>query len=100
MSGSVAARVAAEVRAEMGRQNISRRELAHRIGQPVTTVSRWVKGETDPGLDDWEAIARALGVSVVDLVSRASDRASVPAADRPDRVPRRRSVDPLFSSGR
>lgn len=63
--------VAAEIRAETGRQRVSGRELARRIDEPVTTVSRWLRGDTPVGLDELDKIAAALDVDVVDLIRAA-----------------------------
>jgi transcriptional regulator with XRE-family HTH domain len=62
-------RMAAEIRAEMARQGISRRQLAETIGESHVTVGRWVKGETAMSLDVTDAICRALGLTVADLLS-------------------------------
>lgn len=70
--------VAAELRAELARQHRSRRWLAAAVGLPLTTVARWVKGETAPGLDELDAIAQALGTTVGRLVVEAQRRALVP----------------------
>ena len=68
---SLEALVAAELRVELARQGRSRRWLAERTGEPLTTVARWVKGTTAPGLDDLEVLAEALGTSALALVQRA-----------------------------
>lgn len=61
--------MAAEIRAEMGRQDRSRRWLADQIGESHVTVGRWVKGETPMSLDILDAICRALGLTIADLLS-------------------------------
>ncbi len=71
MSAALAQAVAAEIRAESGRQRVSGRELARRIDEPVTTVSRWLRGDTALGLDDLDKIATALEVDLVDLIRAA-----------------------------
>lgn len=71
MSAALAHAVAAEIRAETGRQRVSGRELARRIDEPVTTVSRWLRGDTALGLDDLDKIAAALEVDLVDLIRAA-----------------------------
>jgi len=63
--------VAAEIRAEMARRSITQTQLGVSINKPQTTVSRWVKGSTALEVDDLDRVAKALGISVVDLVSRA-----------------------------
>jgi transcriptional regulator with XRE-family HTH domain len=62
-------RMAAELRAEMARQGRSRRWLAETIGESHVTVGRWVKGETPMSLDSVDAMCRALGLTVADLLS-------------------------------
>lgn len=62
--------VAAELRAEMARKSVTQSELGTRIGKPQTTISRWCR-EGTADLDDISLVAKGLGVSVVDLVSRA-----------------------------
>lgn len=63
--------IAAEIRAEMGRQRISGRELARRIGKPETTVARWLRGRTPMSLAEIDALAEALHIKTVELVERA-----------------------------
>lgn len=67
--GPFAQRIAAELRAELGRQEHSRRWLAEQIGTSHATVARWIGGDTDPPLDALEAMCRALGLSVADLLA-------------------------------
>lgn len=78
---SLEARVAAELRAELARQGRSRRWLAEQTGQPLTTVARWVKGTTAPGLDELELMAEALGTTVVALL-REAGRNTTPGVHR------------------
>jgi transcriptional regulator with XRE-family HTH domain len=54
--------VAAEIRAEMGRQKLSQVELAKKLGQAQPWVSRRVSGSASLDLDDLEAFAAALNV--------------------------------------
>lgn len=63
-----AQRVAAELRAELARQDKSGRWLAEQIGWSPATVARWIGGDTDPDLDGLEAMCRAMGMSVADLL--------------------------------
>lgn len=71
VGANLEARVAAELRAELARQGRSRRWLAERIDAPLTSVARWVKGTTAPGLDELDAMARALGTTVPRLLADA-----------------------------
>lgn len=66
--GPLGQRIAAELRAELGRQNHSKRWLADQVQAPHNTVSRWLNGETAPPLDALDAICRALGLSIADLL--------------------------------
>src|SRR5438309_1532697 len=67
--GPLGQRIAAELRAEMARQEHSRRWLAEQVGAPHNTVARWVGGDTAPPLDALDAMCRALGMSVADLLA-------------------------------
>jgi DNA-binding Xre family transcriptional regulator len=67
----LALHIAAELRAELGRQNRSRRWLAERIGHNHVTVSRWVNGEGGLTFDGLDAMCDALGISMPDLILRA-----------------------------
>ncbi|MDP5182134.1 helix-turn-helix transcriptional regulator [Blastococcus sp. BMG 814] len=69
MDASLEQRVAQEIRAELARQDRTRRWLAQVIGQPETTVARWLRGPQSPGLNELDAMCRALGVSIVDLLA-------------------------------
>ena len=53
-------RVAAEIRAEMGRQKMTTRDLAKLLGWPVMNISRRVNGQQKLTLDDIVTIATAL----------------------------------------
>lgn len=71
--------LAAEIRAEKARQQISGRKLAQAIGKPETTVARYLRGETDMSIDDIEQFAQALNVTTVDLIARAYDSQGPPS---------------------
>lgn len=71
--GPLAQSIAAEIRAELGRQQKSRRWLAEQIGQSHVTVTRWVNGDGPVSLDSLDAMCRALGISVADLLHRADN---------------------------
>lgn len=60
--------VAAEIRAQMGRADITRVELAQRLKVDNTWVGKRLNGQTEIGLTDLQRIAQALNVSVVDLL--------------------------------
>ena len=67
--------VASEIRAQLGRQSISRSELARRLDVDDTWVGKRLNGRTEISLTDLERIARVLSVTVVDLFPR--DRRAV-----------------------
>jgi transcriptional regulator with XRE-family HTH domain len=54
--------VAAEIRAEMGRQSLTQMQLAARMGQAQPWVSRRIRGGKVLDLDELEAFAAALNV--------------------------------------
>lgn len=66
--GSLEARLATEIRSQLADQGHSRRWLAAQIGVPHVTVARWAKGDTAPSIGDYDAIARALGTTLVRLL--------------------------------
>ncbi|MGZ4617201.1 MAG: helix-turn-helix domain-containing protein [Frankiaceae bacterium] len=97
--GPLGQSIAAELRAELGRQKHSGRWLADEIGAPHNTVARWIGGETPPPLDALDAMCRALGISVADLlasVERNGGYEPVPLISRRRRQP----VDNRQASGR
>ncbi len=89
-------RVAAEIRAEMARKQISGRELARRLGRSANWVSLKVSGSQRLDLDDLAIIATALGVTVVDLFPRRDREVTLtfidPAVDHVARRPFRNSA--------
>ena len=66
--------LATELRAELGRQNKSRRWLADQINAPHNTVARWVGGETTPPLDSLNDMCDALGINLAALISAAKEQ--------------------------
>lgn len=68
MRSLLAEQVAATVRAELARQRKTQRDLAAALGISQQTVSRRLAGETPFAIDEIEAAARFLGVSVGALV--------------------------------
>lgn len=91
---------AEEIRVLLARRRISAAELARRAGMKQSTLARRMTGEIAFDLDDLEAIADVLGVTILDLLPSAMVRPNnrsgavtsqtAPAADRttPER-PRR-----------
>lgn len=49
-------------------KGLSADELGKRIGKSAATVRLYYSGRVVPPLDDWPALARALGVTVRDLL--------------------------------
>lgn len=79
------------------KSNISQLELANRMGKPYQSISQWERDIASPKYDSLEAIAGALGISVVDLIRDDDDSdnkdepqkatshpASAPAQPSPD----------------
>jgi transcriptional regulator with XRE-family HTH domain len=60
--------VAAEIRAELGRQRISQADLARRLGVSRPWVSRRLNGDTALTIGDIATIADNLGVPVTHFV--------------------------------
>lgn len=65
------AKFAAEVRAEMGRQQISLPALATSTGIPLSTLRRRVAGDRPFSLDEVEILARVFGTTTPELLGRA-----------------------------
>lgn len=78
--------LAAELRAEMGRQNRSRRWLAERLGHSHVTVSRWLTDGRMP-LGALAEICAALNIDPVRLLAQVRQQAA------PTTHPRRRADD-------
>lgn len=60
---------AGNVRAEMGRRQVSRVEMAHRLGVSDMWVGRRLNGQVAITVDDLGRMAEALEVPVVDLLA-------------------------------
>ncbi len=75
---TLARRVAAEIRAEMGRKQISGRTLATRLGRSPNWVSLKVSGAQKLDLDELALIASVLGVTVIDLFPRKDRETTEP----------------------
>jgi transcriptional regulator with XRE-family HTH domain len=72
---TLAAAVADEVRRRTTDLGLSQRDLAARAGIPATLVHRAWRGERPFELDEVEALAPVLGVSIVWLIDSAMRRA-------------------------
>lgn len=73
--------IAAEIRAELGRQGLSQRELADRLGVMQWWVSRRATGRQAITAGELVAVALALGVPVLKLLSAAVDLAALELAE-------------------
>lgn len=73
--GALAALVAAEVRAELGRRDMSWAELARRLGVSEGWTSRRlrVQGAIPFAMDDLDRIAEVLGIEPVELIPSGGD---------------------------
>ena len=65
-------RVAAEIRAQMGRLNVNRAEVARRLEVENSWVGKRLNGQTEISVTDLYRIAAALQVEVADLIPRDS----------------------------
>lgn len=61
--------IAAEIRAELGRANISQAEFAPRIGLTSSSLSRRMNGEIPWNIDELELVAQELGVELGQLMN-------------------------------
>lgn len=82
--GPLAQKIAAELRAELGRQNHSKRWLAEQIGQNHVTVTRWINGDGPMSFEALDAMCEALGVTVGDVFVAAEHSTHIPMV-RPTR---------------
>ena len=64
-------RIAAEVRAAVARDGISRGDLAAKLGMNADVLSRKLNGSAPIGLDELAAIARALDLAPRKLIDTA-----------------------------
>lgn len=65
---TLSVRVATEIKVALARRDMSRSELARRLGVSAMWVSDRLRGVTPIGLDDLERIAGILDVAPVDLL--------------------------------
>ena len=72
MSSTFTQRVAAELRAEQARKQITQMNVAASVGKPQTTVSRWLSGGTPLTVDMIDALCCALGIGIGDVIERAA----------------------------
>ena len=87
---SLSAMVAEEIRVLLARRQMSRSELARRLGVSAMWVSDRLRGQTPIGLDDVERIAAVLEVAPVELFPPSIRRPGQPTlahVERHDRPP-------------
>jgi len=66
--------VVVQINAEMAAKGWKASDLSREAGIPKNTLSRYLKGERGIPLDTFGDIAEALGLSYVELASRAQRR--------------------------
>lgn len=62
--------ISANIQRYMDKWNVSRRELASKIGVSYTTLSSWIQGENYPRIDKIEKMANFFQIQKSDLVER------------------------------
>lgn len=67
MEQTTTQRVAEQIRATLGRRQLSRSWLAREVGMPVTTMNRRLRGDQAFTVDELTAVAKALEVPVTSL---------------------------------
>jgi len=70
MRSDLDAAVAAELRAELARQQRSKRWMAAALHLPPSTVNRWLNGTTAFSISELDAMCRVLDVTIADLLGR------------------------------
>ena len=66
--------MAVQIKAEMAARDWKQSDLASASDIPTSTLSRYMKGERDIPLPVFADIAKALGLSMVELAMRAQRR--------------------------
>ena len=72
MTQPLSGQVAANIRAELARQRRTQSELVMSLGLSPSAVSRRLSGQQPFEIDEVDAVARLLGVSVADLIGQAA----------------------------
>lgn len=83
----LAAAIAAELRAEKGRQRLSQRALADLIGRDQSYVSKRLNGQASLTLDEYVTLCQALNCRPDDMLRRALNQIATvtpPAHTRQD----------------
>lgn len=63
-----------QIKAEMAARDWTRQELANKAGISTSAMSRYMSGERKMRLKDFGDIAEALGISYLELATRAQRR--------------------------
>lgn len=74
-------KVADEVLAQLGRRRLDKQWLATATGIPYSTLNRRLGGESDWSIEQIDAVATALGLTVPALLSEAQ-RSAASAGER------------------
>jgi len=64
----------AQVKAEMGAQDMKQKDMAAKVGMQTSTLSRYLSGERDIPMPVVFSFASALDLSIIELVQRAERR--------------------------
>jgi transcriptional regulator with XRE-family HTH domain len=94
-TSSLTERVAEEIRALMARKRVRQSHLARELGVSEQWISVRMRGVQPIDLNDLDRIARALGVSIIDLIP-AGDRKRTAGGDGDENV----RTTAYLSSGR
>jgi hypothetical protein len=78
MSTDLDVAIAAELRAELGRQMRSKRSMAAALALPPSTVNRWLNGTTPFSISELDAMCRVLDVTIPDLLARVEPDSHTP----------------------
>lgn len=73
-------RIAAEVRAQMARENTSQKTLAEMVGKHPNIIGRKVRGEVPFSSAELSKVARALHTTAAQLITDAERRMSTKEA--------------------
>ena len=88
----------AQLRAAKARRGLTNAALASRLGVKAETVSRWIRGATDPTGPQLAELARILDISLDDLM--APPPVQVPILGRATAGPQAAAEPPWIEAGR
>ena len=72
------------IKRQMARLGVSRKEIASALQVPYSTVCEWISGNAYPRIDKIELMANYFGISKADLVEDRNDDSSLSARDEKD----------------